>query len=72
MTEISSSGAASSHKRLNHFHQHSGTSYDTANEIGKLYTGDKVKIKGGCDGSYVKVYSPKYDTVGWVNAGFLK
>ena len=46
--------------------------YDDANELGKLYNGDVVEIQGGCEGSYVFVYSPKLDTIGWVNAGFLK
>ena len=50
----------------------SAASYDAANEIGKLYTGDTVRIQGSFDGSYALVYSTKYDTVGWVNAGFLK
>ena len=46
--------------------------YDDANELGKLYNGDVVEIQGGCERSYVFVYSPKLDTIGWVNAGFLK
>ena len=46
--------------------------YDDANDLGKLYNGDVVEIQGGCEGSYVCVYSPKLDTIGWVNAGFLK
>ena len=46
--------------------------YDDANELGKLYNGDVVEIQGGCEGSYVFVYSPKLDTIGWVNAGFLR
>ncbi len=46
--------------------------YDDSNELGKLYNGDVVEIQGGCEGSYVFVYSPKLDTIGWVNAGFLK
>ncbi len=50
----------------------SAASYDAANEIGQLRTGDKVRIQGSFDGSYALVYSEKYDTVGWVNAGFLK
>ena len=50
----------------------SAASYDAANEIGQLRTGDAVLIQGSFDGSYALVYSEKYDTVGWVNAGFLK
>ncbi len=50
----------------------SATSYDAANEIGQLRNGDTVTIQGGANGSYVMVYSPKYNANGWVNAGFLK
>ena len=46
--------------------------YDTSNEIGQLYNGDTVRIDGEISGSYITVYSPKYNTTGWVNAGFLK
>ena len=46
--------------------------YDSANEIGQLYTGDKVQLVGAISSSYITVYSPKYNTTGWVNAGFLK
>ena len=46
--------------------------YDDSNILGKLYNGDVVEIQGGCEGSYVFVYSPKLGTIGWVNAGFLK
>ena len=45
--------------------------YDYSNEIGKLYTGDKVSVqeKGG---TYWWVYSPKYDRSGYVNSNYLK
>ena len=46
-------------------------SYDSANEIGQLYTGDAVQIIGDVSGSYITVYSPQYGATGWVNAGFL-
>ena len=46
-------------------------SFDVRTEIGQLYTGDVVQIEGEADGSYIYVYSPKYGTSGWVNAGFL-
>ena len=46
--------------------------YDDANIMGQLYTGDTVQLIGGTDGSYVRVYSPKIGTHGWVNAGFLR
>ena len=50
----------------------SDASYDDTNEIGQLKSGDTVEIEGtGSAGSYVFVYSPKYDRCGWVNAGFL-
>ena len=46
--------------------------YDQSNEIGQLNNGDTVEIEGTkTAGSYVYVYSPKYGTCGWVNAGFL-
>ena len=46
--------------------------YEQSNEIGQLNNGDRVEIEGTkCAGSYVYVYSPKYDRCGWVNAGFL-
>ena len=45
--------------------------YDAGTEIGQLYTGDTVQIEGEATGSYIYVYSPKYGTSGWVNAGFL-
>ncbi len=47
-------------------------SYDYNTEIGQLRNGDTVTIQGGANRSYVMVYSPKYGTNGWVNAGFLK
>ena len=48
-------------------------SFDASNEIGKLYSGDTVLVTGSqSSGSYVWVYSPKYNTNGYVNAGFLR
>ena len=48
-------------------------SYDGSNEIGRLYTGDTVLVTGSqSTGSYVYVYSPKYDSYGYVNAGFIR
>ncbi len=48
-------------------------SFDASNEIGQLHTGDTVLVTGGqASGSYVWVYSPKYNTNGYVNAGFLR
>ena len=45
--------------------------YNSSTEIGQLNTGDVVQIEGEASGSYIYVYSPKYGTSGWVNAGFL-
>ena len=45
--------------------------FEPGTEIGQLYTGDTVRVDGECAGSYIYVYSPKYGTSGWVNAGFL-
>ena len=47
-------------------------SYETSNEFGQLYSGDVVQVVGAASGSYVQVYSMKYNAYGWVNAGFLK
>ena len=46
--------------------------YDDSNIMGELYTGDVVQLIGGTEGSYVRVYSSKIGTHGWVNAGFLR
>ena len=45
--------------------------FNNGTEIGQLNTGDSVLIEGEASGSYIYVYSPKYGTSGWVNAGFL-
>ena len=45
--------------------------YDASNEIGKLYTGSRVKIVGEEQGDYVWVYSEDLDKEGWVNAGYI-
>jgi uncharacterized membrane-anchored protein len=44
--------------------------YDYSNEIGQLYTGEKVSVinKGG---TYWWVYSSKYDREGYVNSNYL-
>ena len=48
-------------------------SYDDANEIGELYTGDVVYVKDkASNGQYWKVYSPKHGKDGWVNRDFLR
>ena len=47
--------------------------FDDSNIIGQLYTGDTVELISTYNtGSYVEVFSPKYGTYGYVNAGFLR
>lgn len=48
------------------------TAYDSGNEIGELYTGDLVEVMDytGATG-YWYVYSPKYDSYGYVNNDYL-
>ncbi len=46
-------------------------SYDEANEIGELYTGDTVQVQDTSNGQYWWVYSPKYGRSGYVNADYL-
>ncbi len=60
----------------------SDPSYKYENEIGKLYTGDKVKVCGngafsphdfgGGYTEYIWVYAPTLNKSGWVNANFLR
>ena len=47
-------------------------SYDEANEIGELYTGDTVEVKDRSNGQYWWVYSPKHGREGYVNADYLR
>lgn len=49
----------------------SAKSYDAANEIGKLYTGDTVEVSDTSDAAYWYVYSPKYGKYGYVNKDYL-
>ena len=50
----------------------SAPTYEASNEIGRLYTGDIVqRTSSRTSGSYIEVYSPKYNAYGYVNAGFL-
>ena len=46
-------------------------SFDSRNEIGKLYTGDTVQIIDDPNTTYWYVYSPKYDRYGYVNHDYL-
>ena len=48
------------------------TAFDSRNEIGELYNGDLVEVMDytGATG-YWYVYSPKYDTFGYVNNDYL-
>ena len=46
--------------------------YDSNNEIGELYSGDLVEVTDyACPSGYWYVYSPKYDTYGYVNNDYL-
>nr|WP_296028450.1 hypothetical protein [uncultured Blautia sp.] len=45
--------------------------YDASNEIGELYSGDVVQLLDTSDSKYWYVYSPKYDTNGFVNKDYL-
>ncbi|MEI3411846.1 MAG: hypothetical protein V8Q57_00360 [Blautia sp.] len=46
--------------------------YDSYNEIGELYSGDLVEVTDyKCPAGYWYVYSPKYDTFGYVNNDYL-
>ena len=48
-----------------------GAAYDTANEIGELYTGDTVKVLQYSNDKYWFVYSPKLCKSGYVNKNYL-
>ncbi len=50
----------------------SSMAYDSANEIGKLYTGDSVWVENMDDSTYWYVYSPKHDLYGYVNKDYLE
>ena len=45
--------------------------YDASNEIGELYSGDTVWVSDSSNSQYWYVYSPKYDTNGFVNKDYL-
>ncbi len=45
--------------------------YDSANEIGKLYSGDNVWVCDSSDSTYWYVYSPKLNCYGFVNQEYL-
>ncbi len=46
-------------------------SYDEANEIGELYSGDTVQVMDTSDSSYWYVYAPKLNKYGYVNRDYL-
>ena len=48
-----------------------GAAYDTANEIGELYSGDIVQVLNKDSSDYWYVYSPKLDKSGYVNCKYL-
>lgn len=45
--------------------------YDSANEIGELYTGDAVSVIDASDAQYWYVYSSKLNKYGYVNKDYL-
>lgn len=45
--------------------------YDYRNEIGRLYTGDTVRVIDSSDSGYWYVYSSKLDKYGYVNKDYL-
>ena len=49
-----------------------GKAYDAKNEIGKLYTGDTVRVTDTRDKQYWYVYSPSLNKYGFVNKDYLK
>lgn len=49
----------------------SSKAYDSANEIGKLYSGDVVTVKDDSDPIYWYVYSSKLKRTGFVNKDYL-
>ena len=48
-----------------------GKAYDSANEIGELYTGDVVYLQDTSDSTYWYVYSSKLGKYGFVNKNYL-
>ncbi len=47
-------------------------SYDGANELGKLYNGERVKVIDTPSGDYWYVYAPTLDMYGYVNSDYLR
>ena len=45
--------------------------FDSSNEIGKLYTGDKVEVQSKESGDYWWVYAPSLGQSGYVNKNYL-
>ena len=45
--------------------------YDSANEIGKLYTGETVQVQDTSDSQYWYVYAPSLGKSGYVNKDYL-
>ena len=45
--------------------------YDYSNEIGHLYNGDDVQIRGKASGDYIWVWAPKLNKSGYVNRNFI-
>ena len=45
--------------------------YDTTNEIGRIYNGETVEVLNSCDNTYWYVYSSKLCRYGYVNRNYL-
>ncbi len=49
----------------------SGKSYDSSNELGRLYTGDTVYVVDSSTGQYWYCYSPYLGIYGYIDSGYL-
>ena len=49
----------------------SAPSYDEANELAALYSGDVVQLRGTASGTYWWVYAPNFGLSGYVNSNYL-
>ena len=67
----SSSGQYTVKVDKNYLALRSAPAFMRENEIGQLYTGDKVDYISTYDGTYWWVYSYKYDRNGYVNKNYL-
>lgn len=49
----------------------SAKSYDASNELGKLYTGDKIYVIDSSTGQYWYCYAPNLGIYGYINSSYL-